>query len=296
MERVSKKAIATSKPFTFLIGADQTEYTIHSALVAHQSPVLSAMVNGLFRESLEYSVKWDDIEEIVFNSFWQFVYTGDYDNPEPFPPTAVTLKEEEPKPDDSDQPPAVPTLDESAEDAPIEEVLAEADEPAAEPDAVPEAPPDDISFPPAAKEKKTETAAARKISLWIDFLFSWDYPRQPFDFDVTLRDCANPLVHHAKVYTLADRYAVTRLIEISCTKLHQSLTVLPISKEANNDVVELVRYAFEELVPDRLRDIVVHYITCVVEHMWKIEEFQELVGNHGSLSKALIGTMLLRLD
>ncbi|KAH7199100.1 uncharacterized protein B0J16DRAFT_393237, partial [Fusarium flagelliforme] len=97
-------------------------------------------------------------------------------------------------------------------------------------------------------------------------------------------------------YTLADRYAVTRLIEISRTKLHQSLTDLPISKEANSDAVELVRYAFEELVPDRLRDLVVHYIACVVEHLWKIKEFQELVGNHGSLSKALIGTMLLRLD
>jgi hypothetical protein len=49
--------------------------------------------------------------------------------------------------------------------------------------------------------------------------------------------------------------------------------VLPISKEANNDMVELVCYAFEELVPDRLRDIVVYYITCVVEYLWKIKEF-----------------------
>ncbi|KAF4944152.1 hypothetical protein FSARC_14746 [Fusarium sarcochroum] len=280
MERVCKKAIATSKPFTFLIGPDQIEYTIHSALVAHHSSVLSAMVNGLFRESSEYSVKWDDIDEIVFNSFWQFVYTGGYDNPEPLPPTVVTLEKEEPKPDDFEQTHAVSVLD----------------EPAAEPDSIPEAPPDDISSPPAAEETKTETAAARKTSLWIDFLFSWDHPSEPVEFDVRLRDCANPLVHHAKVYTLADRYAVTRLMEISHTKLHQSLTVLPISKEASSDVVELVRYAFEELVPDRLRDLVVHYIACVVEHLWNIEEFKELVEKHGSLSRALIGTMLLRLD
>ncbi|EXL64399.1 hypothetical protein FOPG_19336 [Fusarium oxysporum f. sp. conglutinans race 2 54008] len=278
MERVSKKAIATSKPFRFLIGADETEYTIHSALVAHQSPVLSALVNGLFRESAEFSVKWDDIDEIVFNSFWQFAYTGDYDTPESFPPTAATLSEEESKSDNSDEPPAAPILDESAEDAPIEEVLAETDEPAADPEA------------------KKKRADALKPSLWLDFLLDWDCPSEPSDVDVTLRDCANPLVHHAKVYTLADRYAVTRLIEISRTKLHQSLADLPTSEEANNDVVELVRYAFEELVLDQLRDLVVHYIACVVEHLWKIEEFQELVGKHGSLSKALVGTMLLRFD
>ncbi|KAI1066688.1 hypothetical protein LB507_011635 [Fusarium sp. FIESC RH6] len=296
MGRVCKKAIATSKPFTFLIGPDQIEYTIHSALVAHQSSVLSAMVNGLFQESSEYSVKWDDIDEIVFNSFWQFVYTGSYDNPEPSSPTVVTLEKEEPKPDDSKQTHTVSVLDEPAEDASVEEAPAVADEPAVEPASIPEAPPDDISSPPAAEETKTETAAARKTSLWIDFLFSWDHPSEPVEFDVRLRDCANPLVHHAKVYTLADRYAVTRLMEISHTKLHQSLTVLPISKEASSDVIELVRYAFEELVPDRLRDLVVHYIACVVEHLWNIEEFQELVEKHGSLSKALIGTMLLRLD
>jgi hypothetical protein len=66
----------------------------------------------------------------------------------------------------------VPTLDKPAEDMPIEEVLAEADKPTAELDAIPEAPPDDISSPPVAKEKKTETVVTRKILLWIDFLFS----------------------------------------------------------------------------------------------------------------------------
>ncbi|KAM0307990.1 hypothetical protein ACHAPM_000725 [Fusarium culmorum] len=316
MDRVSKKSIATSKPFKFLIGPDQTEYTIHSALVAHQSSVLSAMVNGSFRESSEYCVKWGDIDEIVFNNFWQFVYTGDYDNPEPLMPKEVTLEEEEPKPNDCQQPPAVPILDEPAEDEPIdlaelevaameaaameaaamEQAIADAEELPAEPESVEEAAPDDIPSPSAKKEMKTKTAVVRKTSLWIDFLFSWDCPSEPLDFDDTLRDFANPLVHHAKVYTLADRYAVGRLMEISRKKLHRSLTDHPVSKEANGDVVELVRYAFEELVPDRLRDLVVHYIACVVEHLWKVEEFQELVGTHGSLSKALVGTMLLRIN
>ncbi|EXL90481.1 hypothetical protein FOIG_16273 [Fusarium odoratissimum NRRL 54006] len=97
MELVSNKAVATSKPFRFLIGPHQTEYTIHSSLVAHQSPALAAMVNGKSQESREYSVKWDDVDEMVFNSFWQFVYTGDYDTPEPLRPTRKTSGREDHK-------------------------------------------------------------------------------------------------------------------------------------------------------------------------------------------------------
>ncbi|KAH7207871.1 uncharacterized protein BKA55DRAFT_529836 [Fusarium redolens] len=247
-------SVATSKPFKFLVGADKTEYTIHSALVAHQSTVLSALVNGSFRESSECSVTWDDVDEVVFNSFWQFVYTGDYDTPEPLPPT-----EEAPKP-----------LGFASVDAP---------------------PPSAIKI-----KKKKKRGSSRRISLWLDFVSSWDYPPEPFDVDVALKDHANPLMHHAKVYTLADRYAITRLTGLSRLNLHQELIDLAGKGEDYNNVVELVRYTFEELVPDQLRDLVVHFSACVVEHLWKIEEFQELLGEYGILSKALVGTMLLRLD
>ncbi|KAF9779400.1 hypothetical protein IL306_001772 [Fusarium sp. DS 682] len=283
MEHVSKKAVATSKPFKFLIGPNQTEYTIHSALVAHQSAVLSALVNGSFRESSECSVKWDDVDEIVFSSFWQFVYTGDYDTPVPLPPTEGTPSEEEPKSDIPDEP--APGTPEAV--------------PVAEPEAVPEAEVEAEALPsPAIKKKKKKGGAPGipRISLWFDFLTAWGHYPETFDVDVALKDHANPLVHHAKVYTLADRYAITRLTGLSRTKLHQGLIQLAGQGKAYNEVVELVRYTFEELVPDQLRDLVVHYSACVVEHLWKIEEFQELVGKYGVLSKALVGTMLLRFD
>ncbi|KAK2134297.1 hypothetical protein NOF04DRAFT_1317639 [Fusarium oxysporum II5] len=103
MERISKKSVATSKPFKFIVGPQRTEFTIHSALVGHQSPALLVLVNGQFKESSDCSVKWDDIDEIVFTSFWQFVYTGDYDTPEPLPPATTTSskgKEEAHNPDE----------------------------------------------------------------------------------------------------------------------------------------------------------------------------------------------------
>jgi hypothetical protein len=277
-------SVATSKPFKFLVGADKTEYTIHSALVAHQSTVLSALVNGSFRESSECSVTWDDVDEVVFNSFWQFVYTGDYDTPEPLPPTEEAPSEEELKADIPDETASEPEA--------IPEAAPEAEEPEESLGFAPvDAPP-----PSAIKNKKKRRRSPRRISLWLDFVSSWDYPPEPFDAGVALKDHANPLMHHAKVYTLADRYAITRLTDLSRLNLHQELIDLARKGENYNNVVELVRYTFEELVPDQLRDLVVHFSACVVEHLWKIEEFQELVGEYGILSKALVGTMLLRLD
>ncbi|KAF5552093.1 hypothetical protein FPHYL_9040 [Fusarium phyllophilum] len=79
--QASTKSIAKSKTFTFVVGPDETEYTIHSALVAKQSPVLNVLVNGPFKEALERHVKWADLEESVFLSFWEFAYSGNYMNP-----------------------------------------------------------------------------------------------------------------------------------------------------------------------------------------------------------------------
>ncbi|CCT76235.1 uncharacterized protein FFUJ_14131 [Fusarium fujikuroi IMI 58289] len=124
MERIAKKAInkvATSKPFRLLVGPLQTEYTIHSALVAHQSPALAAMVNGKFQESQERCVKWDDVDEIVFNSFWQFVYTGDYDTPEPLPPAQRTSGMEDHKSDTSDKPAEAEAVTDPEEPEPEEQ-------------------------------------------------------------------------------------------------------------------------------------------------------------------------------
>ncbi|KAF5718244.1 hypothetical protein FMUND_5340 [Fusarium mundagurra] len=80
-DEASIKSIAKSEIFTFVVGPDETEYTIHSALVAQQSPVLNVLVNGPFKEALERRVKWADLEESIFLSFWEFTYSGNYTNP-----------------------------------------------------------------------------------------------------------------------------------------------------------------------------------------------------------------------
>lgn len=77
-------SVAHSKPCKFLIGTDKKEFTIHSALVAKQSKALQVLVNGPFKESTDSSVVWADVEEDTFVSFWEFIYTEDYNIPKLF--------------------------------------------------------------------------------------------------------------------------------------------------------------------------------------------------------------------
>ncbi len=71
-----------SSPFKFVVGPDEREFTIHSALVAAQSPSLDALVNGHMKEASEQCVKWDETDEHTFVCFSQFAYTGDYSGTE----------------------------------------------------------------------------------------------------------------------------------------------------------------------------------------------------------------------
>ncbi|KAF5539775.1 btb poz fold [Fusarium napiforme] len=281
MQLISIASVATSKPFKFLIGPLQTEYTIHSALVAHHSPALDAMVNGKFQESRESSVKWDDVDEVVFNSFWQFVYTGDYDTPEPLPTTQKDSGQGDQKSDTVDEPIEEEFIPEAEEEA-IQAFL-EAEAAAAE-------------LPIADEETdQGKRGNDQKSVLWEEFRCCWGTPREAIDIDISLKDQANHLVHHAKVFTLADRYGVNRLTDISRGKLYDGLTDL-YKKGGNYDnMEELVRYTSEELVPDQLKNMVVAFSACVAENLWKIERFHELLEHDSVLSKTLIGGLLRRL-
>ncbi|KAF5985920.1 btb poz fold [Fusarium coicis] len=46
-----QRIIAASKAFTFVIGPDETEYTIHSAPIAQKSSILNVLVNRQFEDT-----------------------------------------------------------------------------------------------------------------------------------------------------------------------------------------------------------------------------------------------------
>ena len=64
-------------------GPDEIEFTLHSALVASQSPKLARLLNEQFIEALEHRVKCPYVDQETFVRFSQYLYTGWYYEAQP---------------------------------------------------------------------------------------------------------------------------------------------------------------------------------------------------------------------
>lgn len=67
--------------FRFLVDKHQQLVTIHTVLVARQSPTLNALVSGSMGEVETGTARWEDVDEGTFARWAQFMYTGDYTSP-----------------------------------------------------------------------------------------------------------------------------------------------------------------------------------------------------------------------
>ncbi|KAI6612067.1 hypothetical protein MCOR14_011763 [Pyricularia oryzae] len=114
--------------------------------------------------------------------------------------------------------------------------------------------------------------------LWDDFERSWRMDLSGFTkngtFDTEGGPDADILIYHCQVYVLADRYGITRLMDVSLQKLHQALVKSKIPKNNLNGIVALVRFCYGELVPEKLRQMVIHYISCNVEACGRLRSFR----------------------
>ncbi|TLD06463.1 uncharacterized protein PgNI_08520 [Pyricularia grisea] len=245
--------------FRFLVGPNKSEFTIHSGLLAHHSAALKALVHGGFQEAQDGCVTWEDVEEGVFLSFWQYAYKVDYDNPGPLRQTVSKH---------------VPTAH--------QEISSRTDE--------------TIDLEVVFAEMHRREQLTKCQLLWEDFTESFpsDIPKETRNNSDGAKRQSWMLVHHAKVYIFADRYGIDGLMDVSLQKLGRNL--VDCSSSECSDIVDLTRYCLEELVPERLKRMVVLYVACKVEMLWKSDEFQELVESNGEFAKILIGSMLPRLD
>ena len=72
---------------------------MHAELLAQQSKALGVLVHGSMKEAVDMVAEWPDYDPDTFVRFWQFAYTGDYDDPEPTP---VENAEPAPAPETAD--------------------------------------------------------------------------------------------------------------------------------------------------------------------------------------------------
>ncbi|MBE3041963.1 hypothetical protein IMZ48_05155 [Candidatus Bathyarchaeota archaeon] len=109
------------------------------------------------------------------------------------------------------------------------------------------------------------------------------------------KDAAGIFIHHAKVYILADRYSIARLMDLSFHKLHQALVGYLDEGHRVEGIVGVLRFCCAGDAPEKLRQMMEHYAACNIKTLWGSEEFQELVEDCGSLSRDIIGRLIPRI-
>lgn len=76
-------SIIQSRPVSFIVGDSETEYVLHTGVVARLSKPLDVLVNGAMKEAREGRVEWPDVDGETFVRFSQWAYTGTYLAAEP---------------------------------------------------------------------------------------------------------------------------------------------------------------------------------------------------------------------
>lgn len=286
--------MAASKPFSFIVGRGGREFTIHSAIVASLSEALEKLVNGPFLESAAETVNWGHLDEDTFTYFWQYAYTRDYQfKAERMLPGANADK-------------GLKSFTFGAATA-----ASATDSP-----AVGGGPGNDTTteinkgsfweshpyLTKSAKKKKDKTEPPPKLELlWWRFIKLVSPPDIAAPFSPSSLSAAQGteegcLVCHAKVYAFADCYGIIKLRALSYKKLHGCLVHMHETGSPLAQFVKLAHFCYEFLVPDSLKQLIVHFATCEVERLWKDKQFQDSLEDYGAFSKDIIGSLRSRLE
>ncbi|EHK24852.1 uncharacterized protein TRIVIDRAFT_61610 [Trichoderma virens Gv29-8] len=278
MDSIPLDVIASSVPFRFLVGPNEREFTMHSALFTHQSPVLERLANGNFTEAAEKCVKWKSVDEDTFIRFWEYAYTGKYTAAEPviiFPlqwdgPDPLELQRNpEATPELPSGPPPPPL-------APLFDTLRS---------------PSEDGTPEDQKRQDLWNAFTKPLTFDSFAMFHAFFIKRtkPLPTNLRSQDFTDTFLSHVRLYIFAECYDIASLMQHSLTELQAELERFTLHKQRTGDVITLVRYCYENPVPEALTDLVTLYAACKINTLWQIEQFRALVEAHSELSMALFG-------
>lgn len=281
--------------------------TIHTALVAKQSPALNSLVSGSMEEAQTKMAIWEDVDEETFGLFAQFAYTGDYT-----PPSFV--KGSSRRSSIGDEPngklPAVTAYG--------RQILAEAEE--------------NDYFSSSKRDKKKKKRAS--TFGWGDFLNEEPAPepRPPSpavpepspplvsrpDFhnrtyplltpttataprpnESSSEDYTPVFLSHARLYVFAETYDIPPLQTLALSKLHRTLCTFTLYAARYGDIIALARYVYANTpsrrVMDPLREMLVQYIAFEATSVARCAQCMELVEENGSFASDLLRMLLERV-
>ena len=323
---LTSNSFAGSYPFCFIVGPRKETFYAHSELVAGSSNSLYALVNGAMIEANQRCATFEDVDEDTVVQFIEFLYTKDYTVPDPktvLEPSDIVHEVDGEKGDQSlrdltgsedsierklafiskksKKRSKKPQSNRWREESPPEEWVhpAEASPPAASPPAAP--PPaeemylEDIPGPQKCKRDRAWMAFTNKAEVL--HRKSWE-PRQNTE---SCEEYTEVFLCHARLYVFSDRHGIESLRELSLQKLRLTLSKFHLFDERVPDVVELVSYTYRHTMEhdrgiDKLRNLVMDYVICNLEIVFKNKNFKQMLIEAGALSKDLVWKTLERLD
>ncbi|KAL0930484.1 uncharacterized protein CTRU02_214559 [Colletotrichum truncatum] len=231
--------IFQSRLIKFVIGTPGVEFSVHESSFTRLSAPLRALLTGGMQESIDARVVWDDLETSIFLALVDFAYNGDYATPS-------LVKASQPETStkaDSEEDCVVKTIS-------ISDWMKKFDGQNRRPII--------YSLCKAVFEKE-------KKKSWDGSIGKATYAAEMMDANVTGHDVV--FMFHAKLYTLADKYAIGQLKELCLKRIRASLLLAPGNKHVLKAVRKLVCYVYEHtLHGDGLRNLVLRY--CIVKIGW----------------------------
>ncbi|RYP27029.1 hypothetical protein DL768_011366 [Monosporascus sp. mg162] len=266
-----------SDHFTFVVGPEGKEFTIHSGAVLHLSPYFEALINGPMKEARDRRVVWDDIDEETFIAFSQFAYAGYYDTPEhpASPPEPEGIGEAK-----SSYISRSEKFDGSCGRSKRTIVEWEQD------------------FRAKLDEKRVADTAVYYI---LETFVTYTCPESQ-RVSENLNISARSFLLHAKLYVLADHYCVNTLKDMAIGRLHRTLLLVPLDLYASDCFCELVRFAYTNtkakkgLGQDELRCLLVDFGACIFDWFLHNSAFRGVLRDHGEFGLGILTKLSLVQD
>ncbi|KFZ23587.1 hypothetical protein V502_01936 [Pseudogymnoascus sp. VKM F-4520 (FW-2644)] len=280
--------VFTSPQFTFGIGENNVEVTVHAAAIAKQSQALDRLINGPMEEARTRIARLEDVHEDTFVRVCQFAYTGGYETP-------VFIQRPE-----SSSTWSPPNVDANEPGELAEEPESEQGEPAPKLD--------DLSFGATRQKKHKKISKSRFLRDLFDKKdFDVVTPRLGALYRCEVRqnasaeeDYTSVFLGHARLYVFVDKWGIEALKTLSLHKLHKTLRTFTLYSARLSDVVELIRYTYAHTPDlahdmDDLRSLVMEYLTCEVTYLSQSPEFDLLVEQGGPFTRDLVHKMMKRI-
>jgi hypothetical protein len=292
---LTRDSFVGSQPFRFLIGPDKKTFYVHTELVAQQSSALAALISGRMAEAKESCALLEDVDESTFVRFVEYMYTNDYLVPDPVI-AQMTSKGTSEDGQDRIEPEPEPESTKQGSWSSIKKDNKKRKKSLMG---------DIWSMEALPEEPREEYRQCKKDQLWSEFTEAacvrHHEPWEPRQNKESCEDYTQVFLCHARLYIFSDRYGIEPLQELVPQKLRLILSTFILFDERVPDIVELVRFTYEHTMEheegiDKLRNLVMDYVTCQVEAIVNDRDFITLLQEPGALAKDLVLKSLRRLD